>query len=315
LNRRLIRRIAKPEYFLRPGQILRRLARGQFAAIPPAAIVDLPWGFPLEVAPSETIGGGIWRIGVHEMVVSEVLWRLIDPGESVADVGANSGYFTSLMASRTGTRGVVWAFEPHPEMRQRLTRNIGLWRRLITDGQIALLPFGLSDVNGHAELCLPPSFEINTGTAYIRSSPVPLPEPLPESAAIRIETRRLDALFAPGDAPVVIKIDVEGHEPQVLAGAGDLLSRGGVRDIVFEEHRAYPASSMRLLEQRGYSLYSLKRGILRPLLESPDVAREERAWEAPNYLATLDPDRVHVRMRKAGWTCLSGTERRVQCES
>lgn len=313
--RPFIRRILKPEYFLRPRQILRRLVRGRFAVIPPAAIVELPWEFRLEVAPGETIGGGIWRLGVHELVVSEVLWRLIDPGESVADVGANSGYFTSLMASRAGVGGLVWAFEPHPEMRLRLMRNIGLWRQLIADGQIALLPFALSDVNGHADLCLPPRFETNTGTAYIRNLSVPLPEPMPQSAAIRVETRRLDALFTAENAPVVIKIDVEGHELQVLAGAGDLLSRGGVRDIVFEEHRAYPAASMRLLEQRGYSLYSLKRGILRPLLKRPDEVREERAWEAPNYLATLDPDRVHVRMRKAGWTCLSGTERRVQCGS
>ena len=309
--RPFIRRIAKPEYFLRPGQILRRLARRRSGCIPALALVDLPWGFPFEIFPRETIGGGIWRLGVHELAVSEVLWRLIDPGESVADVGANSGYFTSLMAARTGARGVVWAFEPHPEMRKRLVRNIGLWRELIGENKIVVFPFALSDASGNADLCLPASFDVNTGTAFIRNPSDSLSKPLPGNDVIRIETRRMDGLLAALEVPTVVKIDVEGHEAQVLAGAGELLSRGRARDIVFEEHRAFPAESMRLLERRGYSLFKIRRGILRPLLLSPDAPPENRAWEAPNYLATFDPERAHARLRKVGWMCLSGTGRTV----
>jgi FkbM family methyltransferase len=300
-----LRRLSKPEYFFRPRQFLRRLSRGRSAAVPGSAIVDLPWGFPLEIAPRETIGGGIWRLGVHELVVSEVLWRLIDAGETVADVGANSGYFTSLMAARAGAGATIWTFEPHPEMRARLVRQLELWRGLIADRQIKLLPYGLSDANGRATLSLPPSFETNTGTAYIADASAPSPG----GAGFDIDVRRLDSLMSAGEAPSVMKIDVEGHEAQVLAGAGELLSRGRVRDIVFEEHRRYPADSFRLLEQRGYSLYSLGRGFLRPLLCRPDAPREAGLWEAPNYVATLDPDRVRKRFRKACWSCLRGAAR------
>lgn len=294
------RRLSKPEYFLRPGQLFRRLARGRSAAVPTSAIVDLPWGFPLEIAPRETIGAGIWRLGVHELAVSEVLWRLIDSGEKVVDVGANCGYFTSLMAARTGRGGVVWAFEPQPEMRRQLTRNTERWRDQVAEGQIVLQSFGLSDDDGHAQLRLPSNFDVNTGTAYI-GNPTVSPS---EGTSIPIETRRLDSVFGVGEAPAVLKIDVEGHEARVLAGAGDLLIRGGMRDIVFEEHRAYPAESMQLVERCGYSLYRIERGMLGPRLVPPNTSPEDRSWEAPNYLATRDLERARARLRKAGWMCL-----------
>jgi hypothetical protein len=163
----LVRRFAKPEYFCRPRQLLYRAIRSRSARAPETVVVSMPWGFPLEVAPAETIGGGIWRLGVHELVVSEVLWRLIDRGESVADVGANSGYFTGLMAARAGASGMVSAFEPHPVMRRRLEGNVGLWRARCDAARISVHPVALSDADGVVELWLPPGFEVNTGTASI----------------------------------------------------------------------------------------------------------------------------------------------------
>jgi len=295
------RRLMKPEYLLRPGQMFRRLGRGRFGVFPQSVAVDLPWGLPLEVAPRETIGGGIWRLGIHELIVSEVLWRLIDPGETVADVGANCGYFTSLMVARVGKRGVVWAIEPHPEMRQRLIKNIGSWRGRIAEKNVAVCESALSDLDGFAHLCQPPGFEINTGTAYIRDTP----SSQIEETSLRVELRRLDTLFAQNNAPAVLKLDVEGHEMRVLSGAGELLSRDGIRDILLEEHNPYPSDSMRLLERRGYFLYKLDRAFLRPLLQKPDAPPRAGAWDAPNYLATLDPERAQARLCKTGWRCLS----------
>ncbi len=47
--------------------------------------------------------------------MSEVLARLIDPGDTVVDAGANVGYMTVLAAAAAGPTGRVVAFEPHPE--------------------------------------------------------------------------------------------------------------------------------------------------------------------------------------------------------
>ncbi len=294
--RALLRRIAKPEYLLRPGQLLRRLARGPSAGAPDAAVVDLPWGLPFEVSPAETIGRGIWHLGVHELAVSEVLWRLVDPGEVVVDVGANTGYFSALMGWRAGKGGLVMAFEPHPAMRERLEGNIARWKRGAMVGPIEVYPVALSDTCGCANLCMPDRFEENTGTAYLGGA---------GSAGIEVETRRLEDFFPQGARrPSVVKVDVEGHEASVLSGAGALLAGAGVRDVVFEEHRAYPAESARLLESRGYEVFRIERGLWGPRLSDPREACDENGWEAPNFLATRDPDRARNRLGVRGWACL-----------
>jgi FkbM family methyltransferase len=298
----IFRRFAKPEYLFRPSQVFSRLARAREAGIPEAAVVRLPWGYPLAVAPRETIGGGIWRLGLHELLVSEVLWRLIDPGDRVADVGANSGHFTSLMAARTGSSGGIWAFEPHPEMRARLEGNLRRWNGLAGADRVRIFSCALSDEAGSAQLCLPPLFEKNTGTAFLHDGNHTAPVP----GTITVETRRLDAVIAQEGAPSVIKIDVEGHESRVLAGAGDLVARRGIRDIIFEEHAAYPAASVLLLERHGYTIFKLRRSLLRPLLAPRQSRRDPRSWESENYLATIDPARACSRMKPRGWQCLSG---------
>lgn len=291
-----LRRVVKPEYLLRPAQLLRRLARGPGAVAPETALVDLPWGLPFEVSPAETIGRGLWRSGVHELAVSEVLWRLVDPGEVVVDVGANTGYFSALMGCRVGRDGLVMAFEPHPAMRERLQGNIVRWQPCVTVGKIEVYPVALSDVRGHAMLCLPARFEENTGTAYLGGD---------GAEGIPVETCRLEEFFPEGmSLPSVVKVDVEGHEASVLSGAGMLLAGAGVRDVVFEEHRAYPAESARLLESRGYEVFRIERGLWGPRLSDPRSAHDETGWEAPNFLATRDPVRARGRLGMRGWACL-----------
>ena len=66
--------------------------------------------------PKETIGRAILRLGVYDLCVSESICRLLDPGESAIDVGANLGYMTSLMAAKAGKCGSVESFEPHPDL-------------------------------------------------------------------------------------------------------------------------------------------------------------------------------------------------------
>ena len=295
-------RLAKPEYVFRPAQLLRRLARAGFRGAPALARVMLPWKYAMSIAPRETIGAGLWRAGVHELVVSEVLWRLVDRGEWAVDIGANSGYFTSLLAARVGANGRVWAFEPHPGMRGRLEAHVAQWRAIETAGRMEVLPFALSDADRSARLLLPPTFATNSGMAYLGTESQGA-----AAGAIEVEARRLDGLVTGVQAPAVLKIDVEGHEARVLEGASGLLSRGSVRDIVFEEHAGFPADSTRLLQAHGFTLFRLARTLLRPALVDPRGSSPDAGWQAPNFLATRDPRRARARMRELGWKCLSGS--------
>src|SRR5262245_13000344 len=106
----------RPEFFFRPSQAFLRLRRA-FGGPPPAqAQVRLPWGETIEVQTGETIGGAIWHYGIFDLVVTESIWRLLDPGETALDIGANIGQMTSLMRLRAGSQGKVIAFEPHPQL-------------------------------------------------------------------------------------------------------------------------------------------------------------------------------------------------------
>ncbi len=52
-----------------------------------------------------------------------------------------------------------------------------------------------------------------------------------------------------------LKLDVEGHELQLLEGAQNLIASGNIRDILFEEFGTPPTPLSQFLEDNGYTLY------------------------------------------------------------
>lgn len=55
----------------------------------------------------------------------EVLMALdIQPGETIADIGSGSGYFTLRFAAHVGDKGRVYAVDVDPEMVRRLNRRV-----------------------------------------------------------------------------------------------------------------------------------------------------------------------------------------------
>src|SRR5439155_15166974 len=88
------------------------------------AVVSLPWKVSLEVDLSDAIGKEIFKQRSFDIAVSEVAWRLFQPGAKALDIGANIGYLTSLFAVGAGPSGAVHAFEPHAYAQGTLIRNI-----------------------------------------------------------------------------------------------------------------------------------------------------------------------------------------------
>ncbi|WP_395939890.1 FkbM family methyltransferase [Anabaena sp. FACHB-709] len=103
----------------------------------------------------------------------------------------------------------------------------------------------------------------------------------------------------------ILKIDVEGHELQVLQGAGNFISHQTIRDILFEEHHGYPSQLTEFLEKNGYRIFRIWKGFWKPILLSPTKTLIHE-WEPPNYLATLDPKRAIKLFDEWGWKSLSG---------
>ncbi|RAW44084.1 hypothetical protein DQW50_16305 [Halorubrum sp. 48-1-W] len=142
----------------------------------------------------------LWRAMGHgeDAVLDDFVGR-VRPNDTVWDVGANIGSY-SLLAAATGAS--VIAFEPGSSARQRLQRNAEGNGLSLSIRPVGL---GLSDANGSAAL----STEVRSGIRHI------------SEAGEQVPVARGEDVDLPGAD--IIKIDVEGHERQVLDGLGDRL--------------------------------------------------------------------------------------------
>ncbi|HEX2127716.1 MAG TPA: FkbM family methyltransferase, partial [Solirubrobacterales bacterium] len=159
----------KPQYVFHPIRAVRRAMYRYTAQRGGTRVARLPWGLPLEVNMSDQVGFSIAVGRVFDPCVTETLHRLIDPGDVVADVGANVGYMTSLASVQAGRQGKVLAFEPHPRVFADLSRNVARWRENGGVGNVELRQLALSDEPGEGTLVSGPSFEANMGLAALSS--------------------------------------------------------------------------------------------------------------------------------------------------
>jgi FkbM family methyltransferase len=277
----------KPELFFRPTQLIKRLLwskhwRGKTGR------VTLPWGLEMDVDAGERIGESITKIGVYDLVVLEALMRLADPGETCLDIGANEGLMTGMLATAIGKEGTLMAFEPHPEIFAKLSAHVAAWTGL---GKIDCQQIALSNEAGTATLSMPAEFVGNRGTASLEET---------EGQGIEVMTARLDDVLGDEQKIGVMKIDVEGHELSVFQGAEKAIAAGRIRDIIFEEHAAYPSDVSQYLEDAGYCIFLLHKGLFGPALHPANTPPAI----LPNYLATLDVSRAMAKFKAFGYKSL-----------
>jgi len=65
-------------------------------------------------------------LGTHEPAIEAALLRLFGPGDVVYDVGAHAGFFAVLAQRAAGVSGRVVAFEPNPDVAERLRSTLEL---------------------------------------------------------------------------------------------------------------------------------------------------------------------------------------------
>ena len=286
-----IRGLAKPQYFWRPAQLLRRLAH-ELRPLRPRETVLLPWKLSIEVNTADAIGMAIAQQGLYDVVTTELVWRLAAPGETALDVGANIGYFTSLLSARLGAKGAVYSWEPHPQTFQALKGNVERWRTAANTASITLTNSALSNSVGTATLAI--SEEANIGSSYISSQAA--------DNSLSIKTELVSSFLESAGSIGVMKLDVERHELQVLEGAGEHLRAGKIRDIIFEEHDAFPASSHKLLMDAGYKIFWFEEHLGGLKVIPPDSHVRRREYDLPpSYVATRDPQRLERLLAGGGW--------------
>jgi FkbM family methyltransferase len=142
--------------------------------------------------------------------------RYLKPGMTVLDIGAHHGFYSLLASSKVGSKGQVFAFEPSPRERERLSKHL----RFNYCRNVQVEPTALGEAEGHADLFLVEGYE--SGCNSLRPPAVD-----EETRQLRVPVIRLESFLQRERLESVdfVKLDVEGAELGVLRGCGSLLDR------------------------------------------------------------------------------------------
>ncbi len=222
--------------------------------------------------------------GYWEMWVTQAIVDYVQPGMRCIDVGANCGYYTLLLAELAGESGHVDAYEPQVRLIDLMSRSLRVSGLL---GRVSLLDVCASDEerDGAPMNCDPEllgSAALITGGSYhgFRTRCVPLSE----------------YYMQPID---FVKIDVQGHEMEVLAGMRGIIDRSPGIAIAMEftpgEH-ASPIDSLKTIQSYGLKIESIGTdGTVRPVTldvaATPDTGDHRMLWltRAKNLTPAPDP--------------------------
>ncbi|MBX9945502.1 MAG: FkbM family methyltransferase [Reyranella sp.] len=209
--------------------------------------LTVPWlaGTSVDVTLGNDNSLCLYVCGSFEPNEFNFLDRILKPGMVFVDVGANDGYYTLFAARRVGPEGRVVSVEPSSRERGHLERNLA--RNGI--GNVTVVPSALGAAAGHADLHLAHGVHTghNTLGRFAHDDVVP-------ASVERVPLETLDAVVARLGLPRVdvVKIDVEGGEANVIAGAHNVLTK--MRPVLMMEVsdgalRAQGSSEAALLER------------------------------------------------------------------
>lgn len=286
-------RFVQPYFVFRPRTFLSSLAK-KFQKRPDEAWVTLPWGDTLRVNPQEAGGHRLYMHGIHDLVVTEVIFRVVVAGDTVLDVGANLGAITSAMSHCVGSTGKVFSFEAHPRVFARLELNVKSMRN---HRAVTLINKAVSVANGSLKFVEASEFEINQGTSHVLR-----PDEQEYAAIYDVPCCALDDVIQ-DEHIKLCKIDVERHEEEVLKGAQRLLKKGQIETFVFEDWDRQ-TNLQNYLRDFGYVVFKLDYDLfgLR-LTDLHGIRPSESSTDIADFFATKS-ERVVERLRQRGWLSL-----------
>jgi FkbM family methyltransferase len=208
-------------------------------------------GFRFLADLGDWLGQYVYLTGGYEPPTAAVIHALVEPGDTVLDIGANAGFFTLLAAARVGPRGRVLAFEPLPGVRRDLEANVGLNRF----GNVTIHGAAVSDRK--ATLTLFEGPQGHKGLSSLRPIDMAV-------QSLAVPAIALDDLAGEIGPVKLAKIDVEGAELLALVGASKLIARDRphlVIEFTDEYLRSFGHSAALLAEwlfDHGYAVYRIE---------------------------------------------------------
>ena len=221
-----------------------------------------------------------------EREIGKRLWNDLKPGETAIDVGAHIGVHAMVMANAVGVHGLVLAFEPQKDLAAAM-------RKTLTSQSES--PFDVHEMLLSNDVGQQDFYSNGTG----RSRILPGDPKWKGWSQQRLQTTTLDRVVQqvhPLPRIGLIKIDVEGHEFEVLEGAALIIEQH--RPIVYieiwqersevlvreDKWRTNHANLKRLecwADERSYDIERLTANdfVLRPLQRREDDPLLVRLWK------------------------------------
>jgi FkbM family methyltransferase len=178
--------------------------RSKFA-LPNQRVVDMGHAKVVVDSGEPEFGRHIAAHGGWEPHIMALIQRHLKPGDTYVDIGANVGVMAFTAAAAVGPGGRVIAFEPHPDNIRHFLAGVAV------NGfqNVTLHGFALSDAQSIFSL-------IGSSNGYL------MPEGQTSFQTVALPG---DPLLADEKRIDMVKIDIEGHEPQALAGIKQALRK------------------------------------------------------------------------------------------
>ena len=231
-------------------------------------IAETSDGFPIEVFAEDLIGRHLLITGKFDRSIIQVLLDIAKQGDTILDVGANIGYYSSVFLKKVKDSKAI-CFEPQPGIVDLLKANVGQFGDRATVHQV-----GLADKDGELRFHINAA---NRGASRISTD-----------GETAIPVRDARDVFASLDRLDLMKIDVEGYEVPIFRSIERELGRLKPRAILFEDQTgaAAPTGALgSILARLDYRVMGIDKRLLGTRLVPVGSPNECRFND---YLAVLN---------------------------
>jgi FkbM family methyltransferase len=257
--------------------------------VPGAVVFEWVNGSKFLVRQGETgLTGNIYT-GLHEFADMAFLLHALRAEELFVDVGANVGSYSILASGVVGAR--CYAFEPIPETHARLVDNLRLNH--------------IEDRVTHPNIGIGAKAGSLVFTADADTMNHVLPNDGSRQSTVEVQMKSLDESLGE-ESPSMLKLDVEGFESPVLAGAERTLSKDSLHSVIMElngsgaRYGFDDGDILKKMSGHGFKTYSYD-----PLQRSL-VGLEGKNLTNGNTLFVRNVSLVNERVRNAPYFKVNG---------
>jgi len=216
------------------------------------------------------VAASLWVRPSYCELDRQVLRRLLQPGGTYVDVGANIGVLARMASELVGPSGVVVALEPHPRTYRYLVQSLEPGPATTRTHRVA--------AGASSRSCRITDLRSDDQNRLVEHGHDGIP----------VRVVPLDTLLAGVSSIELLKIDTEGAELDVLRGASKVLER--TRAVLFEANALNSSRYGSSVSEAADMLATFGFKVIEPVKDRAPTssAPPEYAGHAGNLLAVRD---------------------------